>query len=368
MKVKVLLSSNKIDFTHNTKYMFEYLVEQTNYEVKYIINDNEKREKLNTIYPYHFISTNSKDGKKYLKDADVWLLDAGMPTKNPYYMKNKIIINYWHGVPIKKIGINGYIGLNKLRMFFQLKIFSYFVTAYITTSKNMVDIMSQSFLLSKNKIKVLGQPRNDHIKENIVKEKMLEFYNDIDISTKYILYAPTWRKSKYGTSFDKEVKYFPFDDFNRQDLEDYLKSEKITIFLRPHPLENIDIKESKYVKIFDNNNTENINDYLNIFDLIIADYSGIYIDFLLLNKPILLLPYDKNEYLNIKGFNFNYNDIAPAPQPNTFIEFKYELLKLLKDRKYYQRERIKVNNFFNEIKENSLERNFKYIEEELNKK
>jgi CDP-glycerol glycerophosphotransferase len=368
MNIKILLSSNNRDFTHNTKYMFEYLLKQTNYDIKYIINDDKKREQLNKKYPNKFISIKDKEGKAYLKNADVWLLDAGMPTKNPFYMTNKIIINYWHGVPIKKIGINGYQGLNWIRMFLQLKLFSKFITAYITTSKNMIDIMAQSFVLPKEKIKVLGQPRNNYLKDEVSKDKIMNFYNDIDLTSKFILYAPTWRKSKYGGSFDNEVKYFPFDDFDMDELEEYLEQNNITIFLRPHPLEAITIKESKYIKIFDNTKTENINDYLNMFDLLIADYSGIYIDFLLLDKPILLLPYDKKEYLDIKGFNFNYDEISPAPKPNSFKQFKYELLKLLEDKNYFRDERLKVNNFFNDIKENSLKLNLEFIESELNKK
>lgn len=347
--------------------MFEYLLQNTNYEVKYIINDDKKRKKLNEKYQNSFISIKTKDGKEYIKNADVWLLDAGMPTKNPFYMRDKIIINYWHGVPIKKIGINGYSGLNWLRMFLQLKLFSNFITAYVTTSKNMIDIMAQSFILPKDKIKVLGQPRNNYIKNKVSKDEIIKLYDDIDEESKFILYAPTWRKSKYGGSFDSEVKYFPFDDFDIKDLENYLEENKITIFLRPHPLEKITIKESKYIKIFDNSKTENINDYLNVFDLLIADYSGIYIDFLLLDKPILLLPYDIKEYMSIKGFNFKYDDISPAPKPDTFNKFKKELLKLLEDKDYFRDERLKTDDFFNDIKDDSLKLNLEFIESELSK-
>ena len=368
MNVKILLSSNTQDFTHNTKYMFEYLLKNTNYELKYIINDNTKRKKLNEKYPNSFISIKEKSGKQYMKDADVWLLDGGMPTKNPFYMTNKIIVNYWHGVPIKQIGINGYSGLNWLRMFLQLKLFSNFVTAYITTSENIIDVMAQSFMLPKDKIKVLGQPRNNYLQDEVSKDKIIKFYGDIDINSRFVLYAPTWRKSKYGHSFDSTVKYFPFDDFDMQKLEEYLQTNNITIFLRPHPLEKINIKQSKYIKIFDNSKTENINEYLNLFDLLIADYSGIYVDFLLLDKPILFLPYDEEEYISIKGFNFNYSDISPSPKPNNFKEFQDELLNLLDDKNYFREERLRVNDFFNDVKEDTLRLNLEFIKSELKKR
>lgn len=366
-KIKITLSSNNNDFTHNTKFMFEYLLKNEAYDIKYIINNDETRNKLISIYGDKFISIKEKNGLDFLKKSNVWLLDAGMPVKNPFYMRNKTIINFWHGVPIKKIGINGYTGLNKLRMLLQLKVFSFFVTAYITTSKNLVNIMSESFLLPVNKIKILGQPRNDFIYKIIPKKDMSNIFKNIDINSRFVLYAPTWRKSKYGTSLKNTVKYFPFEGFSFEDFNSFLKKNNIVFFVRPHSLEKINIKEYSNIKILDQTKIQNINDILNIFDLVISDYSGIWVDFLLLKKPIILLPYDLNEYLSIKGLNFNFDDINPGPKIQTLQEFKNNIIRLLNDNTYFFDRREKINDFFNEIKFDSMPKILNFLETELKK-
>ena len=94
-------------------------------------------------------------------------------------------------------------------------------------------------------------------------------------------------------------------------------------------------------------------------------YLTIYIDFLLLNKPILLLPYDLQKYKTAIGINFDYDRISPGPKPKIFKSFKEELLKLLEDRNYYRTERVQVNNFFNEIKEDTLKKNLDFLNQAL---
>ena len=56
-----------------------------------------------------------------------------------------------------------------------------------------------------------------------------------------------------------------------------------------------------------------VSDILPDFDMIISDYSSIYLDFLLLDRPVLLLPYDLEEYGAVKGLNFRFDDINPGP-------------------------------------------------------
>lgn len=366
--MKITLCSNKNDFAHNTKFMFEYLLDKKEYEIKYIINDDKLREKLIQKYGDRFITTKDKEGLRFLKGSDVWLLDSGMPTKNILYMKNKIIINFWHGIPIKKIGINGYRGVNKLRMFLQLKLFSYFVTAYSTTSKNIINIMAQSFILPKEKVKVLGQPRNDYLKNNISKTVITNLFEDIENNSKFVLYAPTWRKSKYGTSMKESVIYFPFDEFDTNEFNQFLKEQNIVVFVRPHSLEKISIEESSNIKILDNSLVDNINDILNVFDLLISDYSGIFVDYLLLDKPILLLPYDLEEYISTKGLNFEFDSINPGPFVKNYEDFKSTLLKLLNDKSCYREKRERLNKFFNEIEYPCIPTIMRFIEQELRKK
>ncbi|KJG60435.1 hypothetical protein UA42_15725 [Photobacterium kishitanii] len=106
-------------------------------------------------------------------------------------------------------------------------------------------------------------------------------------------------------------------------------------------------------------------DVINQFDLVITDYSSIYFDFLILNKPVLFLPYDLDEYINNVGLNFKFDEVTPGPKPKDQIEFITELDKLLFDSNYYNEERIEVNNYFNQVSSGNCKRIYNFIEKEL---
>ena len=368
MKIRVVLAFDCNNMLHNTKYMFEYLNQIEDYEIKYIINNNDLKEKLIQKYGNKFIGTKTKEDRKYIKNADVWLLDGGMPIKNIFYMRKKLIINLWHGIPIKKVGIYCYrFSLKKIGLIFQQLLFRPFVTAYITSSSKLIEIMSKSFLVPKKKILILGQPRNDFLLIKQSKNLLFQKYKNLkyDLNTKIVLYAPTWRNSKYGTSMHNETKYFPFDDINYNDFNEFLKENNIIFFLRPHPLETLNLQDYSNIKILGVDICSNINDILNLFDLLITDYSSIFIDYLLLNLPIILLPYDLEYYKQAKGLNFEFDDVNPGPNIINYSNFKIELIKLLLDNSYYEERRKYLNDMFNEIKSNSAQKIEQYIRENI---
>ena len=368
MKIRVVLAFDCNNMLHNTKYMFEYLNQIEDYEIKYIINNSDLKKKLMQKYGNKFIGTKTKQDREYIRNANVWLLDGGMPIKNIFYMRNKLIINLWHGIPIKHVGIYTYkFGFKKIGLILQQLLFRPFITAYITSSHELIDIMSKSFLVPKNKVLVLGQPRNDLLFNNQPKSILFCKYQNLiyNNETKIVLYAPTWRDSKYGTSMHNKTWYFPFNDFNYDDFNKFLKNNNIIFFLRPHPLEKLDIKEYSNIKILDTKICNNINDILNVFDLLITDYSSIFIDYLLLERPIMLLPYDLEYYKKAKGLYFNFDEINPGPKIDDFLKFKSELLKLLQDSFYFKDHRKHLNDFFNEVKTNSAEKIEKYIKEKI---
>lgn len=88
---------------------------------------------------------------------------------------------------------------------------------------------------------------------------------------------------------------------------------------------------------------------LAMFDLLITDYSSIYIDYLLLERPILFLPYDREAYLKTRGFNFDYDEVTPGPKPKSYAEFLNSIEGLLYNEMNYVENRKKIERKFNKI-------------------
>lgn len=343
-------STDNRHYNYNSRYLFEYVKEHLpEITPLFVINDPVLREKLSREHgDQYFIETESISGIRRALSCGVWFTSAGLPAYGTNLCKNRLIINLWHGVPLKKIALLD-PNLKKIaRIYFQ-KIFSENYTCVLTTSHTLVPLMAQSFHLSEDKIKVWGQPRNDGIFQSNDRFKLLQkIYPDLPEYRKAVLYAPTFRD--YG-----EVKLFPFPDFDLKQMEEFLEEQKMILFIRTHIAEQGSAEPylGKRIRFLGNQEAEDITGILNIFDCLITDYSSIYIDFLLTEKPLVFLPYDRQQYLNGRGMNFDYDDVTPGPKPESFHQF---LDCLTADTAHWISERKRVNQLFNEIQEPCAEK------------
>ena len=138
------------------------------------------------------------------------------------------------------------------------------------------------------------------------------------------MYAPTWR-NKHKTTF------FPFADFSLNRLEDFLEKHKMIICLRTHQLDinnATNYTACKRILLLNEDKVADIMAILNIFDGLISDYSGIIFDFLLLDRPIILLPYDESEYISERNVNFDFElfEFINSPKDmNCFLNLLLEV-------------------------------------------
>ena len=70
---------------------------------------------------------------------------------------------------------------------------------------------------------------------------------------------------------------------------------------------------------------------LSSVDVLITDYSGVFVEFLVTDKPMIFLPYDKDEYEAERGFWFDYNQVIPGPQVYDFEDFCAKIVQCLAD-------------------------------------
>lgn len=336
----IITSSNNKKFNYNSKYFFEYVINNIKeIDCYYIIDDKVKRESLNERYgKEYFIESESS----LVNKAGVWITSAGLPKRGLRLNSKRLVVNLWHGVPLKKILL-----LEENYGFLKRMVFPFLVSNnydYIaTTSQKLRPIMAESFGVDVNKVKVLGQPRNDLLfKDNSI------FFNKLVSNLpkfkKAILYAPTFRDNE-------KTKLFPFEEFEIKKMNDFLEVNDYMLFIRTHQDEKLNdsLLNAPRISILNEDVLEDSMEVLNCFDLLITDYSSIYIDFLLTLKPIVFLPYDLDVYTKARGLNFDYKKVTPGPKPIDFKSFIEEISLLLNQKEYYLEQRIHMSNFFNEV-------------------
>lgn len=336
-------STDNSHYNYNSRYLFEYVKENLpEITPLFVINDPELRNSLSSKYEkQYFIETESIQGIRQALSAGVWFTSAGLPAYGTGLHKKRLIINLWHGVPLKKIALLDPNLKKAARIYFK-KIFSENYTCILTTSHELIPLMARSFAVSEDKIKVWGQPRNDGLfQKNDCREILGQLFPDLPEYTKTMLYAPTFRD--YG-----QVQLFPFKDFDQKQLEAFLDEKNMLLFIRTHVAEQGSAAPylGKRIRFLGNEQAEDVTGILNIFDCLITDYSSIYIDYLLTDKPMIFLPYDRQQYLDGRGMNFDYDDVTPGPKPETFNDF---LDALSPKEDFWKSERTRVNRLFNEI-------------------
>ena len=336
-------STDNSHYNYNSRYLFEYVKENLpEITPLFVINDPELRNSLSSKYgKQYFIETESIQGIRQALSAGVWFTSAGLPAYGTGLHKKRLIINLWHGVPLKKIALLDPNLKKAARIYFK-KIFSENYTCILTTSHELIPLMARSFAVSEDKIKVWGQPRNDGLfQKNDCREILGQLFPDLPEYTKTVLYAPTFRD--FG-----QVQLFPFKDFDQKQLEAFLDEKNMLLFIRTHVAEQGSAAPylGKRIRFLGNEQAEDVTGILNIFDCLITDYSSIYIDYLLTDKPMIFLPYDRQQYLDGRGMNFDYDDVTPGPKPETFNDF---LDALSPKEDFWKSERTRVNRLFNEI-------------------
>lgn len=305
-------------FSSNSKHLFLYFLKnEPEYKAYFVINDEKKREALIAQYGDHFIDTRTKEGKQIAIHAATWVVSwLDLPLGGLFLRFRRYVIHLGHGILLKGLGFTEKDGRFIKKLYYFLNRSN--ITCSLATSEFMSHLVAKSMGTSVRRTVICGQPYTDAL---FSQPKELSI---IDKSQFNVLYAPTWRQHS-------EVKLFPFADFDKNQLEEFLTKNNIHIFVRFHPAYEESIPENiltiKNVSLFSAREYTEVMDYINCFDSLITDYSSIYLDYMPLERPIIFLPYDLAEEEKTAGFVMDYMENTPGPKPSSQKEFFEALLQ-----------------------------------------
>ena len=274
-------------------------------------------------------------------------------TLNPYHvyllLKSKIIISS-HGLVLHKL----------LKEYFEIK--TYF-TGHAIKSNNNSKILKEQYLFDEvwlysefekdiyieeceykvNNLVVTGYPRLDSLNKLLQDKEIIK--KDLNISTKLVLYAPT---------DDRKNEKYINHQLSPHNLDLYILFENIAkkfdlrFLIKYHINTEVDrktfdfIQNSKYLFSFESEKILDITP-LAISDVLITDWSSVFVDYLITDNPILFLntpmAYDisgvskvfENKYINRL---LNFEEIQQSFQKlnknnytslNRLSEFKKEI-------------------------------------------
>ena len=348
-------------FIGNTKYLFLYLNEFSDYECIWVSRSKEVVRELsemgfNSLYAFTF-----KVFSKLRKARCVFITHGEgdvLPIK--FSKKTKLILT-WHGNPIKKVGFDSAsITVNRYDAKI-LGIFSKDISYILVSSEDEKRKMETAYRVPLERIIVTGYTRHDFL-SNRTEEEINIFKERLGLPKEIkniILYGPTFREEK--------IAKMPFSKTNMIELDNFLKESNSILIFKAHPgvneiatidLDNIIIPDS-YV---------DPQELLLASDVLIFDYSSIMFEFLLTgNKPVISFPYDLEFYKKERGLYYDYLKFIPAPIVYNIPDLIYHL-KTIKNwsSKYEERRRnvCKLVNTYNDG--NSCKRVAEFLDLKLN--
>ena len=329
-KERVLIScSEGMFFNGNSKQLFETMFAQDK-DVYFITRNKKLFKKLKIEYGKNIVFSYSFMAVKIFVTSRIIILSNGIYDITPFnpFHKEKKVINLWHGFPFKAIGAKmNNLSPKEIDEF--LKVYSQ--TDYMISSSEIEsEILSESFGIPLENIIKTGYPRYDILlspKSNLIENLHLP------LGKKIILYAPTYRDAT-------DLILFPFDDFSSRKLNEFLLEENILLLVRLHKNDRHKIggkiSFNDNIVYLDQDMLEEVNEILPFIDLLITDYSGIFMDFAVLRKPMIFIPYDIEEYTKDRGMNVDLFEIYPGDIVDSFYKFK-------KDVKYNLENNIQQN-------------------------
>jgi len=287
-------------FIDNPKYLFLYLKSNSNYCCYWFTNSKELYKNLKNkgdqvIYSFSFKAIKILRSAGYVITA--WGLNIDFPPIS--FSKETIIIQTWHGHQFKKIFAD--IG----KPVKDLEIYKNYYL--ISPSQNINKYLISAFKIDPSKIIITGLPRNDILFQSNekFKEELKKKYNISNKFKRIILYAPTFRKQHL-------IAKFPLIKEDFKDLTKFLIETNALLICKFHFIDKIkSFKSSENIIIIDK--FVDTQELIIISDLLITDYSTIYFDFILMQKPVILFPYDLEDYIKYPGLYYKLEDIAVGP-------------------------------------------------------
>ncbi|MCJ0950946.1 bifunctional glycosyltransferase/CDP-glycerol:glycerophosphate glycerophosphotransferase [Mammaliicoccus sciuri] len=301
----IIMMGFDYQYRGNSKYLFDYLKDHYSSEnLKFVTFDKKVPDEYR-------INPRSKDFFNYFYTSNIVICESWVPAGFKKKQGQKWI-QLWHGTPFKKMLFDSneatMLSLNpnhKVKMKNDISRWDYM----IADSDIAKQKFETSFDIASDKIVTTGYPRNEWLKENHEKDELIreiKIKNNIPLDKKIILYAPTWRDYNYKVAESRKDKNYMIQ-FRK--LLNHLGND-YCIINKAHSMDTQPSWNNGITQVFTVNDKVETQELLAISDVIISDYSSIYLDAIHINKPFYFLIKDYPKFNISRGVYLDmYNDI-----------------------------------------------------------
>ncbi len=330
----------------NSYALFKYLKENEKELPVELFHDDWKRRSLSIPQYFRRIYTLS-------------LAKVLVTTHGPISLPNRIELNTWHGPLFKSVRVMENPS-NKTQINTNFRK----VDKILSYSQLYLSLLVACTLTNPYRHKITGAPRNDFLLDSDGRGNLEKILGSNLKDKKIVMFVPTFRKGYSKKQGSKNFSnLFGFENFNSENFNKFLEENNLFLVYKLHPNEESHLNEykdlinSKFSFHLNNQvlleNNFDFYEILNCADILITDYSGIFIDYLLLNRPIIFNPTDLAEYDKTRGFLYTpYNQWTPGHKIKTQDDLINEIGNILKGIDTFADQRELAKNIWHQYKDN----------------
>lgn len=291
--------------------------------------------------------------------ARVVVVTHGFGDVNRYAVSGAFVVQLWHGIPLKRIGVDspetlrvpGALARTPAAGSVRALLRAMFRGAarrirLIPAASHLVrGRLESAFALPDASVPVTGEPRVDVLSRGAADDRRVQARAAIDravpradASTRFVLYAPTWRDGAADPAVPTA------DEWTR--IIDVLSRHHATLLVRSHPLGAGDYEPpfpTDRVQSLSSGTVPDVTPLLSGLDALITDYSSLAFDAALVPLPTLFLAPDVEEYARRRGFYGTYRDVAGDAWATDWTELTAQLDALLGDPAEHTRRVARAN-------------------------
>lgn len=383
-----IFGSGRGRFSGNSKWLFLYLHKEvrlpnsnkTNIR-KIWLSRSKKIVKILKTKGFEAYYLNSLKGHYYAVRGGVYFFNVHTNYDISYFLSNGAKkVNLWHGVGVKKIGLDSDLKNNYFYKLYHGNILKQLKSRFFSPWEyEKYDVMTciseltakctkSAFGKRAKDIVVTGYPCNDVLLKNINSpfeedQKLIEYFKTLKSNQKkIILYMPTYRDTKIYKSESMDIP------INWKRLNLFLEKNNSIFILKLHPVKKATLQIPTSCK-----NIQTLDSLIDIYpilkyvDVLITDYSTVCYDFLLCSKPIIFYWYDLEEYkTKDRSLYDDFETLLPGPIVKTVDALLNVLDNCINNKDDFIKENFKkINNCRNitnkYIDSNSSERVYQEI-------
>ncbi|WP_203579814.1 CDP-glycerol glycerophosphotransferase family protein [Microbacterium hibisci] len=258
--------------------------------------------------------------------ARVIVVTHGFGDVNRYAVSGAFVVQLWHGIPLKRIGLDspetlrvpGVVARTAVAAPLRALLGAMYRGAarrirVLPAASHLVrGRLESAFALPDASVPVTGEPRVDVLSRGEPDDRRVAARAGIgravpraEPSTRFVLYAPTWRDGAADPAVPTDAEW--------RRIVDVLSRHDATLLVRSHPLGAGDYAPpfaTDRVQSLGSDLVADVTPLLPGLDALVTDYSSLAFDASLVPLPTLFLAPDVDDYARRRGFYGTYAEVA----------------------------------------------------------